>query len=161
MGKNMISRRLGLGEREVLLFLHTPLPPSRDEWGAMMGDLLSYAEKNEARRIVTLVVSDGGGPDVSMRAEMLDYFKRYHLHMKTSVVTVSRFVRGIVSAVSWFNPQIRAFTPSQLLPALTHLGMSAGAKPRLLQELAEMERELVPNACFQAIKDAEVAHTGA
>jgi len=151
MGNSMISRRLGIGDREILLFLHTEQPPSREEWDAVMADLRQYAERSDVRRIVTLVVSDGGGPDVSMRAELMEYFKLHHLNMKTSVLTTSRFTRGIVSAVSWFNPQIKAFAPNRLPDAVNHIGLAPAAKPRLLRELADMERELAPNDCLAQI----------
>jgi hypothetical protein len=100
-----------------------------------------------------LVVTDGGGPDVVMRGELQAFFKKHGHSPKTAVVTTSVLSRGIVTAVNWFNPNIKAFAPVHFPAALDHLGL-ARAGPRLLRELTEMERELAPNTCLALIRDA-------
>jgi len=56
-----------------------------------------------------LVFADGSGPDAVQRGvgnQILGGRK-----LRVAVVTGSRLVRGAVTTLGWFNPEIRAFAP--------------------------------------------------
>jgi hypothetical protein len=139
-----------------MVFLHTPRPPSQAEWAHCMEMLTRRAATGGFANARVLVVTDGGGPDVVMRGELQDFFKKHGHSPKTAVVTTSVLSRGIVTAVGWFNPNIKAFAPVHFQAALEHLGI-ARAAPRILRELTEMERELAPNSCLTLIRDSGVS----
>jgi len=157
MSKNVSFRQWGVGEQDLLLFLHTIRPPSRAEWDAVMSHLNTYAVSNDLRRLVVLAVSDGGGPDVMMRGQLMEFSKNHHHYFKTAAVSASRVIRGIAAAVSWFNPQIKAFAPDRLGAALAHLSLPQSAQPRILRELEEMERELEPSECLALMRKTQPA----
>ena len=54
-----------------------------------------------------LVVTEGGAPDATQRAACRVLFERGALPI--AVVTHVQLVRGVVTALGWFNPGIRAF----------------------------------------------------
>jgi hypothetical protein len=56
--------------------------------------------------------------------------------MPIAVLSDSTKIRGMVVAMSWFNREIRAFHPTALREALTHLGV-----PTSRAELIEHEKE--------------------
>jgi len=151
--KSAAARTVSVDGGDAMVFLHTPRPPTRDEWVQCMEMLERRAATGGFSKARVLVVTDGGGPDVVMRGELQAFFKKHGHAPKTAVVTTSVFSRGIVTAVGWFNPNIKAFAPVHFQAALEHLGLTRAA-PRLLRELTEMERELVPNSCLALIRDS-------
>jgi hypothetical protein len=157
--KNQIVRLVGAGENDVLLFLHNPRAPSTKEWDDALAIMKRYAITNDFRRLRVLVVSDGGGPDAAMRGQLQELFKSREHSLRTSVITTSLVGRGIVAAVSWFHPHIKAFSPRSFAGALAHLGLSSATSPRLLREFSEMERELSPNSCLALIAGASTSAT--
>ncbi len=150
--KNAVAKMVSVDGGEALLFLHTARNPSREEWDLGMEMLNRAVSTGVFARIRVLVVTDGGGPDVVMRSELQALFKKQGHSPKTAVVTTSVLSRGIVTAVSWFNPHIKAFAPIHFAAALDHLAIPRTA-PRLLRELAEMERELGPNSCLALVRE--------
>lgn len=157
--KNMIVRQVSAGESDVFVLLHTAHNPTRREWDDAMVLWSRYAVTGDLRRIRALVVSDGGGPDTSMRGELMAFFQTRKVSPKTAVVTMSIISRGIVAYVSWFNPHVKAFSPRHFPDALTHIDLPHSTQPRLLHELSEMQRELVPNSCLALITGASATAT--
>lgn len=154
--KNAVAKTVSVDGGEVMVFLHTARAPSSEEWAMCTQLLVRAVATGSFPRMRVLVVTDGGGPDVVMRSELQAFFKKHDHFPKTAVVTTSVLSRGIVTAVSWFNPNIKAFAPIHFGAALDHLGVPRAA-PRLLRELAEMERELGPNSCLSLVKETAVS----
>jgi len=124
-----------------------------------MDRLRRYAQaRGNARRLRILAVSDGAGPNPEMRAEITEFTKRYE-RIKSAVITVSPIVRGIVTAVSWFNPDIKAFAPKEFLAALQHLGVGQGAASSFVTELRSMAKELPPLSCLSMIDVGSAARS--
>jgi len=157
--RNMIVRQVTLFEGEVLLFLHGHRGPNRAEWEEAMGLMTRFATTGDFRRMRSLAISDGGGPDAQQRGELQAYFKAKNHSMKTAVMTTSVVTRGIVAAVSWFNPHIKGFSPRNFLDALAHLELPRSHQPRLFREYAEMQRELPPNSCLALVTGASASAT--
>src|SRR5690606_38567448 len=67
------------------------------------------------------VVSDGGGPNVLQRAQLLKAMERSAV--STAVVSPSQGVFHIHAALQLFNERARCFEVSELWAALEHIGM--------------------------------------
>jgi hypothetical protein len=157
--KTMVLRQVSAGENDLLMFLHGTRNPTRDEWSDAMALMTRYATTGDFRRLRVLVVSDGGGPDTAQRGQLQDFFKAKNHSLQSSVITASVLTRGIVAAVSWFNPNIKAFSPRHFADALAHLGQPRSAMPRLLREFSQMERELSPSSCLALMNGPSAAAT--
>lgn len=157
--KNTVVKQVSAGDCEVIMFLHTRHALSREEWNESLALIGRCAKAGDFRRLRVLVVSDGGGPDATQRAELQELFKRQDHLLKTSVMLTSVIARGIVAAVSWFNPHIKSFSPRQFGEALSHLGLPSATAPRLLHEFSEMQRELSPVSCLALIVGSSAAAT--
>ncbi|MFY0537349.1 hypothetical protein [Nannocystis pusilla] len=57
---------------------------------------------------------------------------------KVSVVTLNRLVRGIVTALSWFNPNVKAFTTVQIPAAIEYLEIPKDHHERLMAEIKRL-----------------------
>lgn len=119
--KSMVFKILGslhvvvAGQRE----------PTREDWAGYMN-----AVRLEERRgtdpttsLRTLVFSDGGGPNAEQRKQINEFLKGRTTPI--AFVTTSTFFRGIVSALQWFNPAARAFSPDNVVAALRFLDVPA------------------------------------
>ena len=151
MTKRMTYRFFGVGEADVLLFLHTEQAPSAASWNEFMAFLAEHGRKKDLRRFRVLVVTDGGGPDNTMRGQLQEFFATTRQSPKIAVVTTSVISRGIVAAVSWFNPNVKAFPPSDFARALAHLEVASSSTLRLLREFADMQQELAPVGCLKLV----------
>jgi hypothetical protein len=60
--------------------------------------------------------------------------------LRIAAVTDSIVGRGVVTAISWFNPQIRACSPSKPKDVFTHLGLSAEESKRAIEALTAISR---------------------
>jgi hypothetical protein len=101
----------------VLVVVHTDQPPAADEWRAFLMEIGTF---EDIAACPVLVYSEGGGPNALQRAALSEVLDgRPAL---TSIVTPSLAVRGIATAVSWFNRRLKAFAPDRLADAFAHLG---------------------------------------
>jgi hypothetical protein len=84
------------------------------------------ALKGDKRGIRGLSVSDGGGPTAKQRQELHEFMRQFTGGRGTiAIVTANPLVRGIVKALSLFNPQARGFAPGELSEAIDYLGLAA------------------------------------
>jgi hypothetical protein len=110
---NMVYEVIG----DLYLVVHRARPPSDEEWM----DYLRSWKPHDMSRMRTLVFTDGGGPDAAQRKAANDALGGKA--SLTAVVSPSYVVRGVVTALSWFNPKIRAFGPDEAERAFAHVGM--------------------------------------
>ncbi|MBL9106518.1 MAG: hypothetical protein JNL82_36680 [Myxococcales bacterium] len=104
-------------KRQVVILVHSKDAPADDEWEEYIRDVRTWAPTIRA----VLVISEGGGPNSLQREQMEHALDRERFKGKTAVVTLSRVARGIVTALSWFNPNIKAFSTIQIPAALEYL----------------------------------------
>jgi hypothetical protein len=133
MPKSLAFRRID-SSGSVVVVLGSK-PPSDADW-----NLLVEAHKQGWPRR-GLVVTAGGGPTAVQRQAVLDATGGKGI--PAAILTDSMMVRGIVTAISWFASQVRAFPPHDLEGALHHLGitMPVAAVQRVIDELkGELER---------------------
>jgi hypothetical protein len=125
----------------VLLCVHGSTDLQPEEWAAYVDYCLQLpASCNKA-----LIVTDGGGPNAAQRRALQDRYLSKQKEYRVAVMTDSSVVRGIVTALSWFNPDIRAFPydDGRSLPAaMSYLGLNLDMGSRLRLELQMMRREL-------------------
>src|SRR4051812_30856452 len=101
---------------EVLVTVHTRLPPSDADWDAWVEESTSWRPHG------VLVLTPGVGPNVKQRRRMHDKCQTAGINLgklPTAVVCDGTVVRGIVTALSWLGQTaIRSFSPSRLDDAL-------------------------------------------
>lgn len=87
---------------------------------------------------VALVHSFGGGPNALQRGMLTDMFAAEDAKPRTSILTDSAVVRGFGIALSWFNPQIRVWSPEKIEQAFDHLGLDKHERSEGTQVLDEL-----------------------
>ncbi len=152
--KTMNVKIVATGACDVMLFLHTDRAPTPDEWHQVMTCASDYARRGNIRRLRGLVISDGGGPDMEMRNEIKQVYEEHDFALPTAVLTSNLVVRGLVAAISWFNPSIRVFSPNRLPAALSYLGVSSSALRPLQAAAHTLQAELPPVACLRLMDGA-------
>ncbi len=153
MGAKMTTRvwRSPSHSLEVIVSLHAREPPSTTEW-------LEYVRTcREAlvRRphdVRGLVLSDGGAPSSMQRAALNDALGGRHVPV--AVVSESVIVRSIVTALGWFNSDIKSFAPIMFQRALAHLGIPDEADPALWAALDDMEADLPATDVLHSLRQA-------
>lgn len=129
-------------KRRLLILVHTKDSPDDAEWG----EYAQAAGKWKKDIQGFLVISEGGGPNTMQRAELDTAIGIESHSAKTAVVTISRLARGIVTAISWFSPGIKAFSTLQLPQALEYLGVSAAEADNVNAEIKKLKKDLgIPN----------------
>jgi hypothetical protein len=119
---------------ETMTMVHTAEAPTDAEWDAM----LTHFRAKRAPRVI--VFTDGGGPTILQRGRLNDALGGSVV--KTAVVTSSQVIRGIVTALSWFNPGIKSFSPDRAALALTYLGLAATEHDQVMQQVMKLSRQL-------------------
>jgi len=104
-------------EGETMVVLHTANPPSELEWTSWLAALRWLP----LRRLRVLIFTDGGTPNTLQRGALLDQLG----DAEPPIAFVSNVpaVRGVVTAISWFNHNVKLFTPAKLNEAFAHLGL--------------------------------------
>lgn len=126
----------GVGGGGLMLLAHSTRAPSDAEWELYLAEL----RKHDPTTLKTLTFTDGGAPNGAQRTLVNE-----HLNGRTStavVVTASRLVRGVVTALRWSNPTLKAFPPDDVDGALRYLGVSEGDASRVHREMQVLRRRL-------------------
>jgi hypothetical protein len=106
----------------VLVLAHGFDDPSDDEWFAYVSEI-----KRQGNELLPQVVlTDGGRPNSVQRKMLTDVLAGRG--MKVAVLSKSTLVRGVVTAISWFNRDIRPFEVHELHEALGYLGVSSSQR---------------------------------
>jgi hypothetical protein len=79
-------------------------------------------KKADLTKFRGLSFSDGGAPNSTQRRLMNDTLGGKS--PLSAVVTNSAMARGVVTAMGWFNPNIKAFSPTELDEALRFLNVN-------------------------------------
>lgn len=111
---NMVQEFVGT----IMLVVHTSDSPSDPEWERYIAGLASMKDLNALRSIV---FTDGGAPNLSQRRALNDFLA--DRQVLGAVVSHSHLVRGVVTALRWYNPKIRAFSPREIQTAFDYVGV--------------------------------------
>lgn len=134
---NMVFRYLdGVAGGGLLILVHTSRAPSDAEWDAYFSELV----KHDPLKLKSLNFTDGGAPNGAQRKQVNDYLKGRT--SRCAVVTSSPFVRGVVTALSWFNPEIKAYAADYVDSALDHLGVRDQEVPLVRREIQLLRKRM-------------------
>lgn len=122
-------------EGDIVVAVYGESAPLDEEWKEYLAVLRPLSE---TYRMV--IFSAGGGPSTMQRRD-LEAATRNH-KSRVAVVTSSRTARGIVTAISWFNREIKAFAPSKHQDAFTYLELAPNEIDAVLHAVRGMGRSL-------------------
>lgn len=113
MPKNMVHSTWN----DLFFVLHTGAMPTEEEWASYM----VTCRRVPMERMRSFIITDGGSPNAKQRQEVNDNLKgRKSI---AAVVSGSAMVRGVVTALTWFNAGIKVFSPEESVAALKYLGL--------------------------------------
>lgn len=124
---------------EIVVALHTEMPPSEAEWRTWIALLRSRAEAVhwDLSLVGNLVITDGGGPDREQRMLIDMLVSQSSRPPHVAIVTDSLLVRTIVRGLSVFNPNVQVFAPVSFDAALAFLGIEPVERPSVLKLCAD------------------------
>jgi hypothetical protein len=115
------------------------LDPTADEWLRYLDEV----GKHGFERTKQLIYTAGGGPNSAQRKLLNDRLDGRQVPV--AVMSDSTAIRGVCTALSWFNRAVKAFQPTEFAAALRHLSIPESLAPSIEQEMtslrAEVERE--------------------
>jgi hypothetical protein len=97
-----------------MVMLHGANPPPVSAWR----DYLQQIRDKDVTTLGLLVFTSGGAPDAAQRNELNQVLGGRHF--ARAIVHRSPAVRGVVAAVGWFAPGVRAFRPRAWPSAALH-----------------------------------------
>jgi hypothetical protein len=123
---------------DTVVGVHTSEAPNDDDWAAWIAATRRALERTGSVRV--LVYSLGGGTTSKQRSEVNELFK--DRPQRVAVMLNSRLARGAVTALSWFNPQIKAFDLEQFEDACVHLSIEGSHRLLVQRAITEMKAKL-------------------
>lgn len=145
MKRNMAYGTGGeFGGRKLLIAVHTASAPSDLEWDRWLAFLDENGKQmnGDLARLPNLVFTDGGAPSTAQRTAVNMRIAQGVTLPPVAVVTNSVVVRTILRGLSVFNPGTRAFAPTDLENALTHLDVPLSETKSILQAAKRLEMEI-------------------
>ena len=125
--------------RDLIVGVYSGDSPSDDEWNAYVDALRPHA----ASAMPVLTVSDGGGPNAGQRQRLLaNYTREQNKRLHVAVVSDAMSIYGVVTAISWFNSNVKAFKVASIDDALAHLELKRERFPVVKMRVAALRREL-------------------
>jgi hypothetical protein len=119
-----------------------------DDWtsGCNLIREVARDNKHDYSRVREFVITDGGAPSAIQRREYQD---AYGGNLGTTAVVTTSIAnnplkRGIATAMSWMNPNIKFFVPSDVGRALRHVGIDVAQFRPIWATLDEMQLDLPP-----------------
>jgi hypothetical protein len=83
-----------------------------------------------------LVFTDGGAPNATQRSEINDWLRGRSI--RTAVILSSPLVRGIVTALNWFNRDIKPFAPKDWRGAMSFVGIQASDHTHIKDQVLQL-----------------------
>jgi len=132
--KSMVFKIVG----NVHIVIHGTTDPIEEDWRLYMNAVRSEERKMaDFGKMRTLVFSAGGGPNAKHRKEINEFLGGRATPV--AIVTSSTVMRGVVTALQWFNPLARAFSPDNVVAAMQFLGTSDGESSVLWAEAKKLQ----------------------
>lgn len=129
------------GSSALLIGVHSALTPSDDEWDrycSWIPGLMSHPNPG------CVVLTDGGAPSSAQRERLRRVLAPSSCW--TTVITDKALVRGVVTAIRWFNPKVCAFAPWEFREAFKFVGVSGGQVQSVCDALCELDKQLTPRS---------------
>lgn len=120
----------------LFIVVYAAADPTDDEWQGYLEEVKHHG----IERTMQLISTEGGGPTATQRRylnELLD-----GRTVPVAVMSASTRIRGVVTALSWFNRSIRAFPPSGLSDALAYLEIPQSRMDLIQREMKKLRASL-------------------
>jgi hypothetical protein len=124
-------------EGRLCLVVHGERSPTNLEWQRFLTD---SAETGLTAQRRVLVISHGGGPDGEQRKQLIAATR--HMPAPVAMMTKSVIVRGIMTALTFFNPVTKVVGLDDNEQAYDFLGLSSGERESARKLRRDLEREL-------------------
>ncbi|MEL6339125.1 MAG: hypothetical protein AAFP04_03035 [Myxococcota bacterium] len=126
---------------DIMIVVHRDEAPGDDEWAAYVAEMERATRAGEMRAL--LILTPGVGPNAKQRNVVTSMWKRVGENPPTAVITPSRFVRGVITALNYFLPrQITAFSPGEELEAVACVGGAPATRDAILERLGQLNARL-------------------
>jgi hypothetical protein len=109
--KNMVYTFVG----NLVVMVHNKNAPSDEELGKYLQEL----GKRDPIKTPILVLTDGGGLSAKQRKELTSVLDGRE--QMCAVISELGMVRGVVTALSWFNGRIKSFSTKEIEAAFAYL----------------------------------------
>jgi len=120
----------------LFLVVYGATDPTDEEWS----DYLTQVQRHGIDRTMQLIRTDGGEPTSAQRDKLNRLLAGRHVPV--AVVTDKARVLLTVTALSWFNRQIRRFPVSGLRDAIAYLEIPASRTELIQREVKRLQEEL-------------------
>jgi hypothetical protein len=121
----------------LLVVLHSSQNPTKLEWQGLLRDNI---ERGSAQPLRVMVVSHGGGPDVDQRKQLAVALRS--IAAPTVVMTGSAIVRGITTALGFFNRRMTSVGLDDVEGAFRFLELTGDERQSAVRVRRELEQEL-------------------
>jgi hypothetical protein len=109
--------------------------PTDEEWSSYLGLVQRHGIETQH-----IVFTEGGAPTSAQRHQLAALLNGRTVPV--AVLSSSARMRATVTALSWFNPRIKAFPPSALSDALDFLDVPASRADLIADALHKLQAEL-------------------
>jgi hypothetical protein len=121
----------------VAISVHTNETPSDEDWDRYLGDVIKHVKGLKG----ILVYSESTGPSAPQRARVNESYKQAGVNIRTAIMSGSRMVRGVVTAMSWtLAENIKAFSTKDFESAVKYLELSNEDQLRTRVMLKQLAR---------------------
>ena len=124
----------------VLVLVHDEDCPGDEEWFTYVQEI----KRQGAFLLPEIVLTRGGRPNSLQRKLLTDVLGGRA--MKVAVLSDHTMVRGVITAISWFNRDIRAFGAQDLPGAIAYLGLPMAHLGLVRGTIASLQEELTQKA---------------
>ena len=131
--KNVAYKVMG----QWILVTYDTSPPTDDE----ARELLTIFRTIDLQRTRMRIVTKGGAPTTAQRKDINDFLQGRFF--QAAVVCDVLTVRGIVTAMSWFNTGIKSFTSAEFESAMRYLGIPEIQFEVVRREVVKLQSALV------------------
>jgi hypothetical protein len=127
------------GSLTVAIALNGRQLPTDEEWDAYVDEFRAVCDEAGAdlSRVVSIAISDGGAPTSRQRQRVTAMVGERRL--RWVLLSTSRFARGVATALSWFQPDFKAYAPHEVHRAAAFLGIPGDEVPALLEAIREKD----------------------
>jgi hypothetical protein len=130
-------------EGRVNVVVHGRRSPTDLEWASYLNETRDDGGRPD---FCIVVLSRGGSPDGKQRTLLANSVAKGARKPPVALLTDSAIVRGVITAMNIFNPQMKAFATPDLDGAALYLGLTRAERERLEEALVELEREVQDGA---------------
>jgi hypothetical protein len=134
--RNMVQDFVTTERGQIMVVVHNAKPPTEDDWRAYIEGIKSTDLKTGR----SIVFTDGGAPNAEQRKILNQTLAG--AHVPGVVISPSTFVRGVVTALSWFNPSLKVYAPEQLDLAFRYLTFTPDEISRVWDKLDRLRIRL-------------------